>query len=91
MEVKLGMIVKSIAGHDKGKFLVIKAIEGDFAYIADGKERKLDSPKKKRIKHLRLTNTVIDTHNLTDKGLRRVISEYTDKSLNKPNAQNPDI
>lgn len=84
MEAKLGMIVRSSAGHDKGNFLVITAIEGDFAYIADGKERKLQSPKKKRMKHLKFTNTVVETGNLTDKGLRRIISEYSAKALPKP-------
>lgn len=77
MEAKLGMVVRSAAGRDKGKFLVITAIDGDFAFIADGKERKLASPKKKRLKHLRFTSTVIDTDNLTDKGLRRFIAEYS--------------
>ena len=91
MEAKLGMVVRSIAGHDRGNFLVITAIEDDFAYIADGKERKLDSPKKKRLKHLRFTNTVIDTDNLTDKGLRRFISDYTEKTVGRSKNQNPDI
>lgn len=76
MEAKIGMIVRSAAGHDRGNFLVITAVEGDFAYIADGKERKLKKPKKKRLKHLKLTNTVIDTDNLTDKGLRKIISSF---------------
>ncbi|MGN0600976.1 MAG: hypothetical protein ACI4YB_08030 [Oscillospiraceae bacterium] len=76
MEAKIGMIVRSAAGHDKGNFLVITAVEGDFAFIADGKERKLQKPKKKRLKHLKLTNTVIDTDNLTDKGLRKIINSF---------------
>ena len=76
MEAKIGMIVRSAAGHDRGNFLVITAVEGDFAFIADGKERKLVKPKKKRLKHLKLTNTVIDTDNLTDKGLRKIISSF---------------
>ena len=78
MEAKIGMIVRSAAGHDRGNFLVITAVEGDFAFIADGKERKLVKPKKKRLKHLKLTNTVIDTDNLTDKGLRKIISSITE-------------
>lgn len=41
MEAKIGMIAKSAAGHDRGKYHVITALEGDFAYICDGKERKL--------------------------------------------------
>ena len=78
MEAKLGMIVRSVAGHDKGRFLVITAADDDFAFVADGKERKLEVPKKKRLKHLKLTNTVIDTDNLTDKGLRKIISSFTE-------------
>lgn len=70
------MIVRSAAGRDKGKFMVIVSAEGDFVYIADGKERKLSAPKKKRLKHVRLTNTVIDTDSLTDKGLRAAIRKF---------------
>ncbi len=80
MEAKCGMIVRSMAGHDKGSFLVIVSLDGDFAYLADGKERKLETPKKKRLKHIALTNTVIDTDSLTDKKLRSVISRFTEKT-----------
>lgn len=78
MEAKIGMIAKSNAGHDSGKFHVITALDGDFAYICDGKERKLSSPKKKRLKHLKFTNTVIETGSLTDKRLRTILREYTE-------------
>ncbi len=81
MEAKPGMIVRSVAGRDKGNFLVITAADGDFVFIADGKERKLSSPKKKRLKHVRLTNTAIDMNNLTDKGLKKFIAEYSAKSF----------
>lgn len=77
MEAENGKIVKVIAGHDKNLFMVITAVEGDFAFICDGRTRKLSSPKKKRLKHLRLTNTVINTQGLTDKQLRKVIGEFT--------------
>ena len=46
--------------------------------ICDGHERKLERPKKKRLKHLRVTNTVIDTDNLTDKKLRTILREYAE-------------
>lgn len=74
------MIVKSAAGRDKGKFMVIVSLDGDFAFIADGKERKLASPKKKRIKHIKFTKTVVSTDGLTDKGLRKLIREFTEKA-----------
>ncbi|MCH5350090.1 MAG: KOW domain-containing RNA-binding protein [Oscillospiraceae bacterium] len=82
MEAKTGMIVRSAAGRDKGKFMVIVSIEGDFAYIADGRERKLDKPKKKRLKHIRVTNTVVDADCMaTDKGLRKLLRGYAEQSI----------
>lgn len=78
MEPSKGMIVKSIAGHDMNRFHVIWDIKGDFAYICDGHERKLEKPKKKRLKHLRVTNTVIELSDLTDKKLRTILREYTE-------------
>lgn len=76
MEAITGMIVRSAAGRDKGNFLVVLKADDEFVYLADGKERKLASPKKKRIKHVKFTNTVIDTDSLTDKKLRSVIVEF---------------
>ena len=79
MEATPGMIVRSKAGHDKGRFMVITAVEGDFAFAADGKERKLSKPKKKRLKHLSVTRTVIALDDLTDKGLRSCLREFAEK------------
>lgn len=77
MEAITGTIVRSRAGRDKGNFLVVIRTDENFVYLADGKERKLDAPKKKRIKHVSFTNTVINTESLTDKKLRSVIAEFT--------------
>ena len=79
MEAKNGMIgkiVRSAAGRDKDRFLVITAVDGDFAMIADGKTRKLSAPKKKRLKHLRFTNNTVDMQDITDKKLRRLLGEF---------------
>ncbi|MDR0904237.1 MAG: KOW domain-containing RNA-binding protein [Ruminococcus sp.] len=81
-ELKVGTVVYSAAGHDKGNMFVTVGLEGDFAFIADGNERKLEKPKRKRIKHLKITNTSLDmTKTLTDKELRRIFS------ANKPQAR----
>jgi ribosomal protein L14E/L6E/L27E len=77
----VGSVVKSIAGHDKNRFFMVLRIEGDFAYIADGKARALSSPKKKRLKHLRKTNAVIDPGTvLTDKQLRAALRSFTEQA-----------
>ena len=49
MDVKKGQIAASKAGHDDGRFFIVTEVKDGYAYIADGKERKLNSPKKKNL------------------------------------------
>ncbi|MDR0992439.1 MAG: KOW domain-containing RNA-binding protein [Ruminococcus sp.] len=81
-EIKVGTVVYSLAGHDKGSAFAVTKLEGDFAYIADGAQRKLENPKKKRIKHLQFTNTSLDmTKVITDKELRRIFSAKREREV----------
>ena len=51
----IGGICQSIQGRDKDRFYIIKEIsEGGFVLVTDGNFKKIASPKKKRLKHLRL-------------------------------------
>ena len=52
----VGQIVCSKKGRDKGYFLVIVAENSEVVYVCDGKERPLERPKKKNVKHLSFTN-----------------------------------
>ncbi len=75
MEIKTGCVVQSCAGRDKGKFLYVCASDDNFVYIADGKERRLESPKKKNPKHLRATSLKIETTALTgNHALRKALN-----------------
>ncbi len=77
--------MRSAAGHDKDRFFTVLSLEGDFAYICDGKYRKLQNPKKKRLKHLQKTNTVLDGEMLqTDKQIRKALHpfNYGDEPIN---------
>lgn len=76
MNVLQGSVVKSLAGHDKDFYFVAVKIEGNNVYIADGKERKLESPKKKNIKHLHVTQKSIDLSEITNKKLRKLLNEF---------------
>ena len=58
MEYTVGQLVISKSGHDKGRKFLIKAIEGEYLYLIDGKHRPLDHPKKKKIKHVQATLSV---------------------------------
>ncbi len=50
--IEQGCIVSSLKGHDTGRIYVVVSVEGEFAYLVDGKYRLLNNPKKKRLKHL---------------------------------------
>ena len=52
MTFRRGDVVRSAAGHDKGLLFLVVKEEGAFLWLADGKSRKLEAPKKKRRKHV---------------------------------------
>lgn len=55
MSVNVGDIAISKRGHDAGElFIVIATLNESYVLIADGKKRKLDSPKQKNVKHLKV-------------------------------------
>lgn len=73
MEIETGRVVISSAGHDSGRRMVVTGADGGYVFVADGKERKLDSPKKKNIKHVRATSVSIELEGMTDKKLRQTL------------------
>ncbi len=52
MEIKKTQIVRSCAGHDKGKYFYVADTDGEYLLLADGKTRKLKTPKRKKRKHV---------------------------------------
>ena len=60
MELKIGQIVISKAGRDKGNIFVVFALEGngEYALLVDGRTRLLERPKRKKHKHIQPTNAV---------------------------------
>jgi ribosomal protein L14E/L6E/L27E len=50
-----GTIIKSKAGRDKGSLLMVLAVEDPYVLLADGRGRKLEKPKRKKIKHVALS------------------------------------
>ncbi|CDM69566.1 hypothetical protein CM240_2429 [Clostridium bornimense] len=53
----INRIVIGKAGRDSGKyFLIIGVIDDEYVLICNGKNRSIDKPKKKKIKHLNFTN-----------------------------------
>ena len=68
--VQVGRIAVSKAGRDTGRvFVIMQVIDTHYVYIVDGDLRKLDRPKKKKLKHLKLTENVLSSieQKLTEK------------------------
>ena len=53
MDISKSDIIVSLAGRDKGKFFYVIDTEENYVLIADGKGRKLENPKRKKLKHVR--------------------------------------
>lgn len=62
--LKIGSVVTSKAGRDKGRsFIVMEIVDEQFVLIVDGCLRKIERPKKKKLMHLTVHNEVIDSLN----------------------------
>ena len=84
--MELGQIVFSKRGRDKGGVFVVMAVEGEYVFLADGNLRPLCKPKKKKIKHIQPTNTVIEFKQLSgglkDADIRKWLLAYRKKECN---------
>lgn len=55
----VGQLVIATAGRDANKkFIITCIIDDQYVYISDGDSRKIENPKKKKLKHLKLTKYV---------------------------------
>ena len=78
MKLLKGSVVRAEAGRDGGKFFAVVEADEKYCLIADGKSRKLVSPKRKNIKHIRVTNSMIDVNEITDKKLRNMLKQFSE-------------
>ena len=86
MEIAKSNIVRSDAGRDKGKLFVVLAVEGEYLLLADGKGRKVESPKRKKRRHVlfvaadenRLSEKIKSEEKITNSELRRTLAGYRD-------------
>jgi Ribosomal protein L14E/L6E/L27E len=78
VEIRIGSVVESAAGHDKGVlFAVIGFADEKHALIADGKVRRLEKPKKKKLRHLEpLGQLTPDNPTQTNRQLRNTLRAF---------------
>jgi hypothetical protein len=76
------LLAISLAGHDKRRLYAALKRDEKYAFLADGKLRKLSAPKKKNLKHVLFLSdnascevSGITGEFLTDAALRRILAE----------------
>lgn len=84
-----GQVVKSKAGRDRNRvFVILDIVDDSFVLVVDGDLRKLNSPKKKKIKHLVVYNTILEefinmlksNQKINDAAVRKLLEPFlTDK------------
>ena len=74
--MKVGQVVRSLAGHDKGELMVIAGFENNRVLVCDGKHRKLEKPKCKNPRHLTETDVFLEPDSMaTNKMLRKTLNK----------------
>lgn len=58
MDFSIGQVVFSKAGRDIWRPFIVVSVEDGYLFLADGKLRPVDKPKKKKRMHVQPTNTV---------------------------------
>ena len=92
--MKIGQVVFSKSGRDKGRAFVVLAVEDEYVFLADGQLRPLNRPKKKKAKHTQPTNNIVDSiivglglsvattsGGITDADIRKWLLPYNTKRL----------
>lgn len=86
-ELTAGMFARSLAGHDAGRLYVVVRVEGQYVYLADGKLKTVDKPKKKKRKHIQanyvispvLSEAQEDNRLFTDEEIRKAIKSKEER------------
>ncbi len=57
-KICVGDVVLSLAGRDKGSYLLVVSVDDGRVSLSDGKLRKTIKPKQKNVKHVKKVSTV---------------------------------
>jgi large subunit ribosomal protein L14e len=87
--IEKGCVVVSTAGRDFGKlFIVLDIIDENYCLIADGKLRRVQNPKKKKMKHVRFVcenslpifDKIMSGADINDAEIRKALAILSQKS-----------
>ena len=92
----IGRFARSKAGRDKGRLFIITGIVDEaHVQVADGEIRRVDRPKKKKLRHLEILDqtcadvagTLAARHRLLDADLRKAIRAHEAPQGSEPERQ----
>ena len=88
MEIDKSSLVVSKAGRDQGQLFYVVDTDEQYVYLADGKSRKLEKPKRKKRKHIeqiprtesRIAEKIRNGDKVLNSELRRELAIYGQKN-----------
>jgi len=88
--LKTADIVISINGRDAGKRFIVLSTENGYSQIVNGKNRRIETPKRKKDKHLKfedkadgqLAEKLTGGAKITNNEIRRFLAEYAANTAN---------
>ncbi|SHH71736.1 hypothetical protein SAMN02745823_00712 [Sporobacter termitidis DSM 10068] len=84
MDIERSDIVVALCGRDKGKIFFVVGMEEIYALLCDGKSRRIDKPKRKKLKHVRFESKsdcrtaakIKNGDKVTNSEVRKALAEY---------------
>lgn len=74
---EVGMLAKSKAGHDKDNVYVVIGLDDLYVYLADGRIKAIEKPKKKKYKHIQIIREKNKDIPVTDNvAIKRILKLY---------------
>ncbi len=58
VKAEKGMLAKSLAGHDQNRLYIIIRTEEEYVWLADGRLKTLEKPKKKKLRHVQIHHRI---------------------------------
>ena len=87
MEVDKSSLVVSKAGRDQGQLFYVIDVDEQYVYLADGKSRRLEKPKRKKRKHIeqiprtesRIADKIRNGEKVLNSELRKELASFGQK------------
>lgn len=85
--MKIGDIVISTYGHDMGEWYVVEEVLNEYVYLVNGKNKPLNKPKKKKVKHILTTqyfaeniaNKIANKQSIQDAEIRKALNFFKEQ------------